>query len=443
MQQPVRLMLSTKLKCITPILLTLLSGLASPLALAENPSTYTDSVNISAPENFGESYLLKITDKSSKEPVANTPVRIYSHHEKLCVLAPCQTNGMDWEGITNAQGALLFPSKLIQNSIQIFVTGYRAANFTREAKIDASGVWAIALDARVLAIGSVSSEPIPAEARIAKIRCYEQKEIRAANSVKPLKKLSDDWCGRSFCGCSTKVKLKCVTKVVSATPATPDLQPIYPTNLFPEPNVKISCGEHALAVSDSEGNVAFTLLTSTSPACGTQCGTLLFTKERPTSYETWEVDIDYGAWTALGQDYHQKGERANGKNNGSWREWCSRRQWGNIDQQLSVSGQFKDGQKDGEWTEWHCTGGMKSQGLYKDGKKEGVWKEWYENGQIHYQAEWHVDKLHGKQFFWYSEGRLESESEFRDGEYFGVRKYFPKEGEAYYLDHRGFVIKAE
>ena len=436
-------MLSTKLRRITQLLLPLLLSLASSVALAD-PSANTGNGRVGDLASlFSPPTVLKILDNTTRKPVKNTPVRIYSDNGMVCFSATCATNGVDWEGSTDTHGVLRIPSQVVQNSTHIFVTGYSAADFKREAKAEANGGWTIALDARDLGIESVSVRP-----KMAKIRCYEEKElVKLGSNGLPIislpKKPSDDWCGRSLCGCSTAVKLKCVTKIVSATPTFSGQQPLYPSNLFPERNVKISCGEKYLAVSDSEGDVAFTLNTSTSPGCSMRCGTLTFSKELPASYETWEVDVDFGGWTVLGQDYQQKGERTNSKNNGSWKEWCSRRQWGNIDQQLRVSGQFKDGQKDGEWTEWHCTGGMKSQGLYKDGKKEGVWKEWYENGQIHYQAEWHVDKLHGKQFFWYSEGRLESESEFRDGEYFGVRKYFPKEGEAYYLDHRGFVIKAE
>jgi antitoxin component YwqK of YwqJK toxin-antitoxin module len=101
--------------------------------------------------------------------------------------------------------------------------------------------------------------------------------------------------------------------------------------------------------------------------------------------------------------------------------------------------------KDGEWTEWHCTGGSKkSQGEYKYGKKEGVWKEW--EGKLKSQTEWHDDKLHGKIISWYPDGHIESESEFRDGKYYGVRKYYSRDGKTEYIEYMdsgGNIIKTE
>ena len=94
-----------------------------------------------------DSPVLKIIDSISKEPIKNTPVRIYSDNGMRCIREPCNTNGISWEGKTDAHGVLIILGTVAQYSMHLSVSGYRGSDLQREAKAEARGRWSITVDA--------------------------------------------------------------------------------------------------------------------------------------------------------------------------------------------------------------------------------------------------------------------------------------------------------
>ena len=90
---------------------------------------------------------LKVVDKSTKRPIKNTVIEIYSDNGIRCVQAPCPTNGKEWHGKTNSKGVVFIPENLIQNSMTITAPGYsRGKELNRDAKKLGRRSWIILLD---------------------------------------------------------------------------------------------------------------------------------------------------------------------------------------------------------------------------------------------------------------------------------------------------------
>ena len=94
-----------------------------------------------------DSPVLKIIDSISKEPIKNTPVRIYSDNGMRCIREPCNTHGMSWEGKTDAHGVLMILGTVAQYSMHLSVSGYKGSDLQREAKAEARGRWVVSVDA--------------------------------------------------------------------------------------------------------------------------------------------------------------------------------------------------------------------------------------------------------------------------------------------------------
>jgi hypothetical protein len=90
---------------------------------------------------------LKVIDRSSRKPIRNTAIEIYSDNGIRCRKAPCPTNGIKWSGKTDARGIVNIPGRVRQNSMTISATGYSGKDLLSESKKSAGGVWIIALQA--------------------------------------------------------------------------------------------------------------------------------------------------------------------------------------------------------------------------------------------------------------------------------------------------------
>jgi hypothetical protein len=130
-------------------LLLLLLGLMPCLLMSySNGNSIAPLRSVLAAEQDQESDLkLKVVDKSTKRPIKNTDVEIYSDNGIRCIQAPCPTNGKRWQGKTNAKGVVSIPASLIQNSMTITAVGYsRGKELNRDAKKLGKRSWVILLE---------------------------------------------------------------------------------------------------------------------------------------------------------------------------------------------------------------------------------------------------------------------------------------------------------
>ena len=83
--------------------------------------------------------------KTTKKPLANKAVEIYSDNGIRCVKAPCATNGINWKGKTDKHGYLMIPSNIRQASMTIEIAGYEAKELNHFARKISKNSWVIAL----------------------------------------------------------------------------------------------------------------------------------------------------------------------------------------------------------------------------------------------------------------------------------------------------------
>lgn len=86
-----------------------------------------------------------VIDKTTKSPVANKSVEIYSDNGIRCIKAPCPTNGIEWTGKTDKHGYLVIPQNVRQASMHIEIAGYEAKELNRSARKVNKNSWVIVL----------------------------------------------------------------------------------------------------------------------------------------------------------------------------------------------------------------------------------------------------------------------------------------------------------
>lgn len=69
---------------------------------------------------------LRVVDRRKRVPLAHRKVFIYADNGMRCIRAPCNTNGAQWEGKTDAKGNVTVPGQFRLASMSIWAEGYGA-----------------------------------------------------------------------------------------------------------------------------------------------------------------------------------------------------------------------------------------------------------------------------------------------------------------------------
>lgn len=103
----------------------------------------------SSPSPSSQSDILKIKllDAFSGEAISRVDVRIYSDNNIRCVTTPCDTEGQEWAGKSDAEGIIRVPTEIINRVTTITAEGYASGrDLTKDSeKIDNSN-WILDLD---------------------------------------------------------------------------------------------------------------------------------------------------------------------------------------------------------------------------------------------------------------------------------------------------------
>ena len=89
---------------------------------------------------------LKVIDAATRVPLSYKEVEIYSDNGIRCMKAPCPTNGVEWQGRTNARGDVVIPGDIVQASMTITAGGYGAEELNRAARKMSKQSWLIPLE---------------------------------------------------------------------------------------------------------------------------------------------------------------------------------------------------------------------------------------------------------------------------------------------------------
>lgn len=96
----------------------------------------------------GTSLRVQLVDERSGKPIRNTDVEVYSDNGVRCVMEPCPTNGMSWNGRTDRNGFVRIPGSIRQRSMHISASGYSSwVDLDRRFRKTRSGVRIITLQA--------------------------------------------------------------------------------------------------------------------------------------------------------------------------------------------------------------------------------------------------------------------------------------------------------
>jgi hypothetical protein len=92
-------------------------------AVAQAPVPATQA----APQSAAAADLsLRVVDRRKRAPLAHRKVFIYADNGVRCIKAPCNTNGAQWEGKTDAKGNVTVPGQFRLASMSIWAEGYGA-----------------------------------------------------------------------------------------------------------------------------------------------------------------------------------------------------------------------------------------------------------------------------------------------------------------------------
>lgn len=93
----------------------------SVLAQAPAPATQAAQHPVAAAD-----LSLRVVDRRKRVPLAHRKVFIYADNGMRCIKAPCNTNGAQWEGKTDAKGNVTVPGQFRLASMSIWAEGYGA-----------------------------------------------------------------------------------------------------------------------------------------------------------------------------------------------------------------------------------------------------------------------------------------------------------------------------
>ena len=89
---------------------------------------------------------LRVVDRRKRVPLAHRKVFIYADNGVRCIKAPCNTNGAQWEGKTDAKGNVTVPGQFRLASMLIWAEGYGAyVDLINDAVRIKPNSWRIAL----------------------------------------------------------------------------------------------------------------------------------------------------------------------------------------------------------------------------------------------------------------------------------------------------------
>lgn len=84
------------------------------------------------------------SDVKTQAPIIRTNVSLYSDNGVRCVTEPCPTNGRSWTGITDAEGAVLVPASMVDESMTFTLDGYNAKEL-HSGTLQADQSWKLSL----------------------------------------------------------------------------------------------------------------------------------------------------------------------------------------------------------------------------------------------------------------------------------------------------------
>lgn len=95
-----------------------------------------------------QEYKVKLIDEATRKPIAQKKVRIYSDNGIRCIKAPCETNGKEWTGKSDADGVIVIKEEFVQNSMTLTAEGYDRGTVIDTKKLRASNeIYTLALRA--------------------------------------------------------------------------------------------------------------------------------------------------------------------------------------------------------------------------------------------------------------------------------------------------------
>jgi hypothetical protein len=89
-------------------------------------------ISVLATLYLNRSIELKLVDAYTGKVITNTGVEIYSDNGIRCTMAPCPTDSQDWNGESDSNGLINFPSKTINYSTIILVKGYGSGDLNKD-----------------------------------------------------------------------------------------------------------------------------------------------------------------------------------------------------------------------------------------------------------------------------------------------------------------------
>jgi hypothetical protein len=76
---------------------------------------------------------IMLRSKASNKPIRGVKVKVHSDNGVRCIKAPCPTNGKDWDGTSDQNGAVAVPRENIQSTTNVAPEGYKAAYLTYDS----------------------------------------------------------------------------------------------------------------------------------------------------------------------------------------------------------------------------------------------------------------------------------------------------------------------
>lgn len=112
---------------------------------ARNPQQTQDDQS-SILQVKGETVRVKLLDAYSGGIISNSDVEVYSDNGVRCFRAPCPTNGKQWRGRSGADGYVVIPTDILQQSTSISTPAYRGGkDLIGGSELDMDGAWVVEL----------------------------------------------------------------------------------------------------------------------------------------------------------------------------------------------------------------------------------------------------------------------------------------------------------
>jgi hypothetical protein len=127
------------------ITITFLVAVPQHAGFARNPQQTPDSQS-SILQVKGETVRVKLLDEFSGEVISNSDVEVSSDNGIRCCRAPCPTNGKHWGGRSDANGYVVIPTDVLQQSTRISTPAHRGGkDLISGSEEDIDGVWVVEL----------------------------------------------------------------------------------------------------------------------------------------------------------------------------------------------------------------------------------------------------------------------------------------------------------